>query len=239
MEEMEDQKGTQRAEQYHAVHQLKRKLSEMGQERILLKQKLDERTKEFEDHQKQLDLLLRSYSLDATINHHDFIPIKRRGRLWVAMSMAGRMHFPYDSQYNPCGKFVGETIQHLPCLKNKKTISVDKIEWLDLNRAAKKSRKDRCVNCTPNWVHTNWEFAKSCGSKEGWHRWQRRDSTDHLYHADTCDILNVDDNDEFVRVDEEAVFKNDGSSQWKPCLLCHKRQFWTEAIVPGDASPSY
>ena len=75
MEEMELQKETQRAQQYQAVHQLKRKLSEMGQERILLRQRLDEQTKEFEEHQKQLDLLLRSNSMDATINHHDFIPI--------------------------------------------------------------------------------------------------------------------------------------------------------------------
>jgi len=155
--------------------------------------------------------------------------------------MAGILHFPYDSQYNPCGKFISETIEHVPCLKNKKMISVDKVEWLDLNHAAKKCRKNRpqCLNCTPNWVLTNWEFAKSCGTKEGWHRWQRRGSTDHLYHADACEILNVDDNYELVRVDEEVVFKNEGSSKWKPCLLCHKRQLWTEAIVPGDESPTY
>ena len=118
MEEMEPQKETQRDQQYHAVHQLKRKLSEMGQERILLRQRLDEQTKEFEENQKQLDLLLRSYSMDTTINHHDFIPIKKKGKLWVTMSMAGILHFPYDSQYNPCGKFVSETVEHVPCLKN-------------------------------------------------------------------------------------------------------------------------
>jgi hypothetical protein len=53
------------------------------------------------------------------------------------------------------------------------------------------------------------------------------------------DILNVDDNYELVRVDEEVVFKNEGSSKWIPCLLCHKRQLWTEANVPGDESPTY
>jgi hypothetical protein len=228
----------ERDKQHHDVFLLKRKLSEISQEisdisqeTIMLKQKLDEKTKDFKEHQKQLDLLLRSNALDVTINHHDFVPINKKKKLWVTLSMAGVLHFPYDADYNPNGKLIIETIEQVPCLRNKKTISVEKVQWLGLNRATNKCRFQNwreCLNCTPKWMFTNWEFARSFGMKDGWYRWQNRSSTDQLYHADACDLLKVDDNDELVRVDEEVVLKSDGSSQWKPCLLCHKRLLCTE-----------
>jgi len=52
------------------------------------------------------------------------------------------------------------------------------------------------------------------------HSTEKRGSTDNLYDADACDLLNVtDDCKEFVGVDEEVVFKRDGSSQWSETVF--------------------